>query len=148
MKKLLTVILFCALTLGMASMTGAAEAKWQRILENFMAADYKIFYETNSFKTTSNTTYSVLIKYSFPESEAIQMNKLVGWPLNATYNLRTIHLDYKNKVFLQESSFDFYNKNDKFIKTVTIEDADWDIFGDFEAEIFKETFPYYDKHYR
>ena len=145
MKKLLAIILFCILTVGMASVASAE--KWQ-----FIASDGEKnswFFDAHSLKKGTKTTYTVCIKVEFSESEGLE--KAGELKLNApiAYVFNNIEFNFRNNT-QRILAFTFYDKNDNPLFSYNSKPSGW--FGlapdSVNEYIFNDTYDYYKKHYK
>ena len=146
-SKLLAIILFVTLVVGF---TGVASAEiisdeWQ-----WIGSDDKtgIFFNTESFQKTGDTTYVVWIKLQFTEAYGKEMAKEFG------YNQFFSHMLFKNE-------YDYYNKQERNMY-IDIFDEFGEVFDSFEGSktweviildsdsevIFNATYDYYKQHYQ
>ena len=140
MKKLLTILLCCLLTAGMASAVSAA--KWQFIR---IIYDNPMHFDSDSFEKTGDTTYSVWLRLQLPED---QSKRLAGQKGPVSYLYTKAEFDYTRRTIKMLAG----KKTDikgKIISTETY-DYNWeDIIPDTPNEaIFNVTCDYYKKNYQ
>ena len=95
MKKLLTIILFCILTLGMASVASAAD--WRRIDSADMPG-YSL--DTQSFQKRNGSAYTVWLKFEYAsESHGREFSDEQGIKEPASYILSHLECNYDNNSY-------------------------------------------------
>ena len=144
MKKLVMALLFCILTVGMASVASAAENRWQYLASNNRSV---LFFDTQSFQKTGATTYSVLIQVEYSEAESLSMAEAININTPVAFELSKDEYNFHNKTsrFLAST---YYDKNGNVLRT-DLATTEWttippNSIGEF---IFNATYDYYKKNY-
>ena len=143
MKKLLTIILFCILILGMASVASAAD--WRKI----DAADrpgYSL--DTQSFQQTNGSAYTVWLKFEYTsEAHGREFSDEQGIKEPAAYILIHLEFNYDTNNYrpLLET---YYDKDGNVLSYLAV--TRWipirpDTLGEF---FFNTTYDYYKTHYK
>ena len=144
MKKLLTIILFCILTIGMAGIASAAE--WLKIGE---IADGQTFsLDTQSFRKTSDTTYSFWTNVELSEEEGKKLSKTLKLKVTVLHYFRKNEHNFHNATYRTISTTYFGQKgvillNDRIASHwagITPKST-----GD---NLFKAAYDYYKKDYK
>ena len=145
MKKILTIILFCILTIGMASIASAAE--WRYVAPDM--DNNQFFFDIQSFEKVSDTIYTVWIKQEYSEANKKEMSEgspdYYGYPV--TYSLYQYVFDFHNKK-ARVAAFENYDKDNNIVHANKL-NTQWDNItpNNLGSDIFTATYDYYKKHY-
>ena len=144
MKKLLTVILFCILTLGMASVASAAD--WQWMYDN---GEGKSFFDAQSFQKTGPNTYSVACKTQYFDDVGKELSSLFEFKAPISYFLFKMEVNYTTEKYKMLSAT-FYDKNDNLLNLQDHAGNEWlDVRNDDTIiKTFNTTYAYYKKKYK
>ena len=155
MKKLLTIILFCILTVGMASVASAAEnvanimsaADWQWLRDTVNEESW--FFDAQSLKKVSDTTYSVWVKMELSEAKAKEVTEFFKFKTPFACSL-------------SQYEFNFHDKTYRFLAVPTYYDIEGNVLANdnrsdkwvpvfpkaVDETILYATYDYYKKHYQ
>ena len=144
MKKLLTILLFCVLTVGMASVTSAAD--WRFVIISDGNDNY--FFDTQSFRKTGDTTYIVWAKIEFSEVSGQKNAKIIKTQQPVAYELSKYEYNFQNEEWRILASA-WYGKNGDTLYSYSTP-MSWNaIFPNSIGEvIFLVTYDYYKKNYK
>ena len=155
MKKLLCVLLLMGLCVGMTSIASAAEnvaniasaADWQWLRDTVNEESW--FFDAQSLKKVSDTTYSVWVKMEYSEAKAKEVTEF---------------FNYKKPFAcaLSQYEFNFHDKTYRFLAVPTYYDIEGNVLADdnrsdkwvpvfpkaVDETLFYATYDYYKKHHQ
>ena len=146
MKRLLTILLFCILTVGMASVACAEEDKWQYASANNIIV---MFFDTKSFQKTGDNTYSTYIKHSYMETYGKSLADELKLKQPVSYSLYKNEYNYSTKQSRCLSVVHYAN-DDTQLGAQSYNNAKWQkhVPDSVDEAIFDATYEYYKKHYQ
>ena len=144
MKKLLTILLFCILTVGMTSVSSAKE--WQFVTSN---NEFGIFFDTQSLQKTDTTIYSVWTKHEYTEAAGKRTAIEYKYNRPISHMLQKMEFNYSTKQF-KILTYTFYDKSSATIDYFTYPSPRWNtiIPDSMVEELFTASYNYYKKHYQ
>ena len=144
MKKILTVLLFCVLTIGMASVASAAE--WQPIRNDY--DDWTWVFDGQSFKRMDYKTYSVWLKLEYPETAGAEIAEALKLKAPVAYAFRKHEYNFQDEKS-RVVALALYDKKGNTLYSFS-DPTQWkQIFpNSIDASLFNATYDYYKKHYK
>ncbi|MDL2281435.1 hypothetical protein LJC10_06245 [Selenomonadales bacterium OttesenSCG-928-I06] len=143
MKKLLTIILICVLAIGFTNIAKAAD--WLQFGSN---DEQTIFFDTQSFQKTGDTTYAVWFKRQYTDAykkEEIKKNNYNPPAYDLCY-MEFNYLSKKNKILSLVS----YDSNNNVIRSIDEPSfSKWEniVPNSMGANMFKMTYYFYKEYH-
>ena len=143
MKKLLTIILFCILTIGMASVASAAE--WRLIGGS---DGYTWFFDAQSLKKVNGTTYSVWMKLEYSEVSGREAANEFKLKTPVAYMLEKSEFNFQDKIVRAVDAI-YYDKEGNVLNSNNAPTQWGSIFPNSLGEtMFNDTYDHYKKYYQ
>ena len=156
MKKLLIILLFCILTVGMTSIASAAEnvanimsaADWQWLRDTGNEESW--FFDAQSLKKVSDTTYSVWVKMEYSEAKAKEVTEFFNFKTPFACSLSQYEFNFRDKTYRFLAVPTYYDTEGNVLLADDNRPDKWDpVFPKAVNEtIFNATYDYYKKHYQ
>ena len=143
MKKILTVLLFCILTVGMASVASAEE--WRYIGGE---DGYTWFFDTQSFQKVNDTTYSVQLKLEYNEATGRKAAKEFKLKAPLAYVVDKSEFNFHDKK-IRALAVTYYDKKGNVLNFHNTPTQWASVFpNDMGGTMLKATYTYYKQHYK